>query len=78
GTALLELAVRAGDEVGCDHVEELTLAAPLVLPSRDAAVVVQVWTGAPDDRGRRPVTVYSRAADAPGLPWVLHASGLVA
>ncbi|MFC9654128.1 beta-ketoacyl synthase N-terminal-like domain-containing protein, partial [Streptomyces sp. NPDC056937] len=34
GTALLELAVRAGDEVGCDRVEELTLAAPLTLPER--------------------------------------------
>ncbi|MGD0068736.1 MAG: type I polyketide synthase, partial [Streptosporangiaceae bacterium] len=32
GTALLELAIRAGDEVGCDVVEELTLGAPLVLP----------------------------------------------
>ena len=29
---LLELAVRAGDEVGCGRVEELTLAAPLVVP----------------------------------------------
>src|ERR1035441_4467979 len=32
GPAFLELAVRAGDEVGCDRVEELTLATALVLP----------------------------------------------
>ncbi|KJS52279.1 polyketide synthase, partial [Streptomyces rubellomurinus subsp. indigoferus] len=31
GTAFVELAVRAGDEVGCDRVDELTLEAPLVL-----------------------------------------------
>ncbi|MEU3491855.1 type I polyketide synthase, partial [Streptomyces massasporeus] len=31
GTALLEMAIRAGDEVGCGYVEELTLEAPLVL-----------------------------------------------
>ncbi|MFE3632550.1 type I polyketide synthase, partial [Streptomyces goshikiensis] len=34
GTAFVELAIRAGDEVGCDVVEELTLEAPLVLPER--------------------------------------------
>ena len=33
GTALVELAVRAGDQAGCDRVEELTLEAPLVLPA---------------------------------------------
>ncbi|MER6188326.1 SDR family NAD(P)-dependent oxidoreductase, partial [Streptomyces sp. NPDC001652] len=32
GTAFVELAVRAGDEVGCGRVEELTLQAPLLLP----------------------------------------------
>ena len=32
GTAFVELAVRAGDAVGCAVVEELTLHAPLVLP----------------------------------------------
>ncbi|GAA3117231.1 hypothetical protein GCM10020254_75070 [Streptomyces goshikiensis] len=33
GTAFVELATRAGDQLGCDHVEELTLEAPLV-PAR--------------------------------------------
>ncbi|CAM5380536.1 Ketosynthase family 3 (KS3) domain-containing protein OS=Streptomyces antimycoticus OX=68175 GN=SSPO_015790 PE=4 SV=1 [Streptomyces antimycoticus] len=32
GTAFLELAIQAGDQVGCDQVEELTLQAPLILP----------------------------------------------
>ncbi|WP_420115724.1 beta-ketoacyl synthase N-terminal-like domain-containing protein, partial [Micromonospora sp.] len=34
GTAFVELAVRAGDQVGCAQVEELTLEAPLVVPPR--------------------------------------------
>lgn len=33
GAGFVELAIRAGDEVGCRVVDELTLAAPLVLPS---------------------------------------------
>ncbi|MFJ3219623.1 SDR family NAD(P)-dependent oxidoreductase, partial [Kitasatospora sp. NPDC086801] len=76
GTALVELAVRAGDEVGCDIVEELTLAAPLVLPGTDA-VQLQVAVGAPDDAGRRPVTVHSRSTAGGPHPWTLHASGVL-
>ncbi|WP_172388275.1 polyketide synthase dehydratase domain-containing protein, partial [Streptomyces sp. MNP-20] len=51
GTAFVELAVRAGDEVGCGVLEELTLAAPLVLPER-GAVQLQVSVGAEDADGR--------------------------
>ncbi|MFE0938244.1 polyketide synthase dehydratase domain-containing protein, partial [Streptomyces mutabilis] len=75
-TGFLELAVRAGDEVGCDRVEEFTLATPLLLPD-DAAVVVQVWAGAPDEGGSRRVSLYSRPADAPGETWTEHASGVL-
>ncbi|MEW1725181.1 SDR family NAD(P)-dependent oxidoreductase, partial [Streptomyces sp. NPDC093109] len=64
GTALLELAVRAGDEVGCDRVEELTLAAPLALPER-GAVRTQVRVGVADGDGRRTVTVHSRPEHGP-------------
>ncbi|MBC2874314.1 MULTISPECIES: type I polyketide synthase [Streptomyces] len=62
GTALVELALRAGAGGGCDTVEELTLEAPLVLPAdpADAAVAVQIRAGAADEQGRRPVTVHSR------------------
>ncbi|WP_051766789.1 type I polyketide synthase [Saccharothrix syringae] len=75
GTAFVELAIRAGDQVGCDRVEELTLEAPLVLADR-AAVVLQVAVGAPDDAGRRPVSVYSRPEDA-DVPWTRHATGFL-
>ncbi|MFJ4923936.1 SDR family NAD(P)-dependent oxidoreductase [Streptomyces sp. NPDC088725] len=76
GTALLELAVRAGDEVGCDRVEELTLAAPLILPER-GAVQMQVAVGTPDESGRRTVGVYSRPEGAALAPWSQHAVGML-
>ncbi|MER6178663.1 SDR family NAD(P)-dependent oxidoreductase, partial [Streptosporangium sp. NPDC001681] len=77
GTGFLELAIRAGDQVGCDMVEELTLITPLVLNEREA-VVVQVSVGAPQESGRRTVNVYARAADAlDGQPWIQHATGVL-
>ncbi|MGZ4582857.1 MAG: SDR family NAD(P)-dependent oxidoreductase [Mycobacterium sp.] len=74
GAAFVELAVRAGDEVGCAAIEELTLSAPLVLPA-DGGVQVQVVVGA-DTAGLREVSVYSHAAQADS-DWVLHARGLL-
>ncbi|MEU8146471.1 SDR family NAD(P)-dependent oxidoreductase [Nonomuraea sp. NPDC048901] len=78
GTAFVELAIRAGDQVGCGLLEELTLEAPLVVPER-GGVWLQVSVGAPEDAGRRGITVHSRAEDAPAdAPWIRHASGYVA
>ncbi|MFD0417102.1 type I polyketide synthase [Streptomyces sp. NPDC127108] len=76
GTAFVELAVRAGDEVGCGVLEELTLAAPLVLPER-GAVQLQVSVGAVDDDGRAPVSVHSRDEADPEGPWTRHAAGFL-
>ncbi|KJY24615.1 type I polyketide synthase, partial [Streptomyces sp. NRRL S-495] len=76
-TAFLELAVRAGDQVGCDRVEELTLEAPLVLPA-GGAVALQLTVGSPDAAGTRALSVHARAAgDGPDAPWTRHASGLL-
>ncbi|MFE5161217.1 type I polyketide synthase [Streptomyces sp. NPDC056697] len=78
GTAFVELAVRAGDQVGCDLLDELTLHAPLVLPAR-GGVRLQLTVGAPDGAGRRSLTVLSRAEDAPAEePWTRHADGVLA
>ncbi|UOX89597.1 SDR family NAD(P)-dependent oxidoreductase [Amycolatopsis sp. FBCC-B4732] len=82
GTALLELAVRAGDQVGCDLVDELTLEAPLVLPER-GGVAIQVFVGPADGAGRRELTLHSRPDDGatPGQDtdtWTRHAGGLLA
>ncbi|GAA4011764.1 type I polyketide synthase [Allokutzneria multivorans] len=76
GTAFVELAVRAGDEVGCDLLDELTLETPLVLPEREG-VAVQVWVGSADGSGRREVTVHSRPEGEAELPWVRHAVGFL-
>ncbi|MEU8844624.1 acyltransferase domain-containing protein, partial [Streptomyces roseus] len=77
GTGFVELALRAGDQVGCPVLEELTLQAPLVLP-RHGGVALQVSAGAPDETGRRSVRIHSRHEDAPAdTPWLLHADGLV-
>ncbi|MGW2621152.1 type I polyketide synthase, partial [Streptomyces sp. NPDC001500] len=74
GTALVELAVRAGDEVGARSLRELIIEAPLVIPDR-GAVRIQVSVGE-ETGGVRPVAVYSRPDDAePGTPWVRHANG---
>jgi acyl transferase domain-containing protein/short-subunit dehydrogenase/acyl carrier protein len=74
GTALVELAVRAGEQVGCDLLKELTLAEPVVLPAA-AALRVQVAVGGPDETGRRSVQIHSRGEDE---PWTRHATGSLA
>jgi polyketide synthase 7 len=73
GAGFVELALRAGDEVGCAVVDELTLSAPLLLPASDG-VQVQVVVGAAGRSGRRAVSVYSRGMQ-PDSEWALHAEG---
>ncbi|MGK3202849.1 type I polyketide synthase [Amycolatopsis sp. MEPSY49] len=78
GTAFMELAVHAADKVGCERVEELTLAAPLVLPET-GGVRLQVAVGGPDRFGGRSIDIYSRADGAmEDEPWTTHASGTLA
>ncbi|MFB7266926.1 SDR family NAD(P)-dependent oxidoreductase, partial [Streptomyces nojiriensis] len=78
GTAFVDLAIRAGDQVGCDVVEELTLEAPLVLPER-GGVQLQLVIEAPMAPGRRAFSVYSRRQDALAEePWTRHGSGVLA
>ncbi|MFF8659812.1 type I polyketide synthase, partial [Streptomyces huasconensis] len=72
GAGFVEMALRAGDEVGCDGVEELTLHAPLVLPD-GATARVQLTVGDADEAGRRSLAVYARTGDTG--QWVTHATG---
>ncbi|WP_203759469.1 type I polyketide synthase, partial [Actinoplanes octamycinicus] len=75
GTALVDLAVHAGDQVGCGTLQELVIESPLVLPPR-AAIVLRVTVDGPAGAPARPVAVYSRAADAVlDDPWTRHATG---
>ncbi|WP_174530999.1 SDR family NAD(P)-dependent oxidoreductase, partial [Micromonospora maritima] len=77
GTALVELALHAGAQAACDTVEELTLAAPLVLPD-DGTRALQLHLAAADEQGRRRLTVHSRPADDPHAEWTVHADGILA
>jgi acyl transferase domain-containing protein/thioesterase domain-containing protein/acyl carrier protein len=78
GTAFVELAVRAGEQAGCDLVDELTLEAPLILPEQ-GGVRLQIAVGAQDDTGRRTLALHSRPDEATDdEPWVRHATGLLA
>ena len=74
GAGFVELAIRAGDEVGCPVVDELMLAAPLVIPA-SGSVPVQVVVGGADESGGRAVSVFSRGDAHSG--WTLHAEGIV-
>uniref|UniRef100_UPI003EBDD90E SDR family NAD(P)-dependent oxidoreductase n=2 Tax=Micromonospora TaxID=1873 RepID=UPI003EBDD90E len=75
GTALVELAVRAGDEVGLSRLRELTMAAPLALPGTGGVrIQVRVSTS---ESPQRPVAVYSRPDDDPEAGWTRHAEGVL-
>ncbi|GAA1298625.1 hypothetical protein GCM10009634_55320 [Saccharothrix xinjiangensis] len=77
GTGLVELAVRAGDQVGCDVVEELTLEVPLLLPDQ-GALALRVTAEGADESGRRTLSIHSRPEGAPAdEPWTRHASGVL-
>jgi acyl transferase domain-containing protein/NAD(P)-dependent dehydrogenase (short-subunit alcohol dehydrogenase family) len=77
GTAFVELAVAAGDEVGCYRLDELVLQSPLVLPP-GGAVDVRVVVESADPSGSRGVSVHSRAAGAPrDEPWTRNALGVL-
>ncbi|MEU7146410.1 SDR family NAD(P)-dependent oxidoreductase, partial [Nocardia sp. NPDC046473] len=71
GTGFVELAIRAGDQVGCARLDELVLYAPLVLTD-DADVDIQVVVGAAAE-GHRTVEIYSRG-EAEG-EWTRYAAG---
>nr|WP_275937251.1 type I polyketide synthase [Streptosporangium subroseum] len=75
GTALVELALAAGARVGTPAVDELVLRDPLTLPA-GASVRLRVLVAAPDDDGRRALTIYSRPDDEPAA-WTTHATGLL-
>ncbi|WP_141773836.1 type I polyketide synthase, partial [Mycobacterium tuberculosis] len=74
GTGFVDLAIRAGDEVGCSVLDELTLAAPLLLPAT-GSVAVQVVVDAGRDSNSRGVSIFSRADAQAG--WLLHAEGIL-
>jgi acyl transferase domain-containing protein/acyl-CoA synthetase (AMP-forming)/AMP-acid ligase II/thioesterase domain-containing protein/NADP-dependent 3-hydroxy acid dehydrogenase YdfG/acyl carrier protein len=84
GTGFVELALRAGDEVGLDCLDELVVEAPLPLPER-GGTRLQVRVGEPDGSGRAAVGVYScpettgtaNPGAEPDPAWTRHAAGFL-
>ncbi|QMU69834.1 type I polyketide synthase [Streptacidiphilus sp. P02-A3a] len=76
-TALVEMAVRAGDQTGQTRLSELQVQAPLVLPD-PGALQVQVVLTRPDQDGHRELAVYARPeSEAPRGAWTRHATGVL-
>ena len=59
--AFAEMVLTAADEVGCNHVEELTIEALLQLPDNGTAQL-QTWISESDDNGRQ-LTIHARYTD---------------
>ncbi|MFI6448252.1 type I polyketide synthase, partial [Kitasatospora sp. NPDC050543] len=83
GTAFVDLAVAAGDQLACSRLDELTVEAPLVVPVT-GSVQLCLTVGALDELGRRPLSLHSRPQDDetdddtwPELPWTRHATGFL-
>ncbi|WP_078856363.1 type I polyketide synthase [Streptomyces sp. NBRC 109706] len=66
GTALVELAIAAGQHVNSPVLDELVLESPLTVPER-ASVQLQVTVGESAEDGRRAVAVYSRVVRTVGI-----------
>ncbi|HRI62737.1 MAG TPA: SDR family NAD(P)-dependent oxidoreductase, partial [Polyangium sp.] len=75
GTAFVELALSAAQQVGLSRIEDFTVEAPLALPT-EGAVQLQIRIGSPDETARRPILFFSRMeASAMNAPWKRHAQG---
>ncbi|EWM62871.1 type I polyketide synthase, partial [Micromonospora sp. M42] len=82
GTGFVELALQAGAHVGADHVRELTLESPLILPET-GGVDIQLWIGPADETGCRSVSLHSAQDGEPAegageRTWTRNASGVLA
>jgi acyl carrier protein len=75
GSAVLDMVIRAGDEVGCPVVVELVIDSPVVVGD---GVVVQVMVEVCGEDGRHDVRMYSRAGDDDRGVWVCHARATLA
>uniref|UniRef100_A0AAU2JX96 Type I polyketide synthase n=1 Tax=Streptomyces sp. NBC_00049 TaxID=2903617 RepID=A0AAU2JX96_9ACTN len=83
GTAFVDLALRAGDFVGCGTLDDLTLEAPLVLrEGEEGGLQLQILVGSAEANGRRQIQIFSRSEQSTPegfwseeVPWTRHATG---
>ncbi|HEX6343056.1 type I polyketide synthase [Umezawaea sp.] len=71
-SAVVEMAVSAGEHLGVPRIGELTLSAPLVLSSD--ALQLQLTVGEAGQAGDRGFTLRARSD---GGPWTAHAEGVL-
>ncbi len=80
GTGFVELALAAGQRVGSEVVEELTLYAPLLLNDGEA-VQLQITVSQSDPEGHREIAIYSCSQrehkDVGAREWTRHAAGVL-
>ncbi|MFD5438072.1 SDR family NAD(P)-dependent oxidoreductase, partial [Kitasatospora sp. NPDC127067] len=75
GTAFVEMALRAGEQVGSTILRELLVQSALPLPAT-GGVQVQARVAAPEENGDRRVEIHARP-DEGEAPWVRHATGVL-
>src|SRR5262249_23035132 len=76
-TGFLELALTAAQRLGLSCLEELLIESPLALPSQ-TALLLQLSVGAPDEDGRRALSIHAKPAEPHEAPWTRHATGFLA
>jgi acyl transferase domain-containing protein/acyl carrier protein len=82
GTALLEMALAAGQKVGLPRVRSLTLQVPIgLLPQQEVRLQLLVDAAGPD--GERALGIYSQTREERDEPsseadWICHARGVLA
>ncbi|MEU1290708.1 beta-ketoacyl synthase N-terminal-like domain-containing protein, partial [Kitasatospora sp. NPDC005856] len=74
GTAFVDMALRAGEQIDRPVLEELVLQAPLPLPER-GGVHLQVRVAAPGEDGDSRVEIHARPDTDETAPWICHAVG---
>ncbi|HEV2637479.1 MAG TPA: SDR family NAD(P)-dependent oxidoreductase, partial [Actinocrinis sp.] len=76
GSALVDLALVAGDLTDCAALDELTILAPVSLPAH-ALIRLRVTASEPDEAGHRKIDIHSRVAEGDGA-WARNATGILA
>jgi acyl carrier protein len=74
-SAIMDMVIRAGDEVGCPVVAELVIDSPVVVGD---GVAIQVMIEVCGEDGRHNVQLYSCAGDEDREVWACHARAILA
>ncbi|WP_177240239.1 type I polyketide synthase, partial [Streptomyces monashensis] len=74
--ALLEMILRAGDEVACGDLGQIAVEVPLTIPDH-GHTQIRVTVDPPDPDGRRRATVHGRLLGPEQGPWTCHARAVL-